>query len=132
MSAPLRTFRVYFRDIEVGIMDVEATNRTDARTKAWALFNGIGDLPTRSTETIIERLECLDEAAPQMSLPRQFNVVLNVPSAVTVFVTADTEQEACHQALERFLANPRLFKRQELGDPTILHCEQLSQSEDPA
>lgn len=68
-----------------------------------------------------------------MSAPLpSYAVVLNVPSAVTLSVEAETEREACIKALERFLANPRLFKRQELGEPTILNCEQLSRAEDPA
>ncbi len=63
MSAPLRTFRVYFQDVEVGIMDVEAPTHTEARAKAWSQFTGIGDLITRETETIIVRVECLDGEA---------------------------------------------------------------------
>jgi hypothetical protein len=61
-----------------------------------------------------------------------YAVVLNVPSAVTISVEAQTEREACMKALNRFLANPRLFKRQELEQPTILTCERLSSGEDPA
>lgn len=68
-----------------------------------------------------------------MSAPlTRYAVVLNVPSAVTLSVEAETEREACTQALSRFLANPRLFRRHELGQPTILHCERLSRAEDPA
>jgi hypothetical protein len=62
-------------------------------------------------------------------LPR-YAVVLNVPTAVLIAVEAETEQEACEQALARFLARPRLFKRQELGQPAILSCQPLSTSED--
>ncbi len=129
MSAPLRSFRVYFRDVEFGIMDVQAPTRADARTKAWAEFTGIGDLLTRNTETIIERVECLDEEASQSRL---YAVVLNVPATVTLCVEAQTEQEACEQALARFLANPSHYNRQELGDPCILSCAALSRSEDPS
>ncbi len=129
MSAPLRTFRVYFRDVEIGIMDVQALTRADARDKAWADFRGIGDLPIRETETIIERVECLDEEASQSRL---YAVALNVPSTVTLCIEAQTEQEACEQALARFLANPSHYNRQELGNPCILSCAALSRSEDPS
>ena len=129
MSAPLRSFRVYFRDVEIGIMDVQALTHADARTKAWAEFRGIGDLPTRETETIIDRVECLDEGASQSRL---YAVALNVPSTVTLCIEAQTEQEACEQALARFLANPSHYNRQELGNPCILSCAALSRSEDPS
>lgn len=64
-------------------------------------------------------------------LPR-WAVVLNVPSAVTISVQAETECEVSAKAISQFLANPRLFGRQELGQPTILTCERLSRAEDLA
>ncbi len=68
-----------------------------------------------------------------MSAPlTSYAVVLNVPTAVTISVEAETEREACIAALEQFLSRPRLFKRQELGNPTILSCERLSNTEDHA
>lgn len=66
-----------------------------------------------------------------MSPLLRYAVVLNVPSAVTLNVEAETEREACTKALNWYLANPRLFRREELGQPTILHCERLSLTEDP-
>lgn len=68
-----------------------------------------------------------------MSAPlTRYAVALNVPSAVTITVEAETEREACSKAIARFFANPRLFRRQELGQPTILACDRLSLTEDPA
>jgi hypothetical protein len=61
-----------------------------------------------------------------------YAIVLNVPSTVTLCIEAQTEQEACTQALARFLANPSHYNRQELGDPCILSCAALSRSEDPS
>jgi hypothetical protein len=55
-----------------------------------------------------------------------------MPSTVTLCIEAQTEQEACTQALARFLANPSHYNRQELGDPCILSCAALSRSEDPS
>jgi hypothetical protein len=65
-------------------------------------------------------------------LPRRYRVTLNVPTVVTISVDAEDLREACIKALDRFLATPRLFKRQELGRPAILDCEPLSRTEDPA
>jgi hypothetical protein len=63
MSAPLHTFRAYFRDIEVGIMDVQAPSHAEARATAWAQFRGIGALETRETQTVLVRVERIDEEA---------------------------------------------------------------------
>jgi hypothetical protein len=67
-----------------------------------------------------------------MRQTRLYAVVLNVPAAVRFCIEADSEAEACTRALEEFLNTPRLFKRQELGNPTILSCDPLTTSEDHA
>jgi hypothetical protein len=67
-----------------------------------------------------------------MSPLRLYAVVLNVPGTVTLSVEAASEHEASTKALDRFRANPRLFKRQELEKPAILSCDALSTGENPA
>jgi hypothetical protein len=67
-----------------------------------------------------------------MSPLRLYAVVLNVPATVTLSVKAASDNEACTTAIDRFRANPRLFKRQELGQPAILSCDALSTGENPA